>query len=126
MMRELGFTREGLASRPVSGLSGGERQGIAIGRAVYFQAEMLILDEPTNALSLTQSKRVLEIVRSAKARGLAILFISHNIFDAVAVADEIAVLDRGCVVRTFQRSEVSAIDLMEFMEATASMGGEQR
>jgi simple sugar transport system ATP-binding protein len=107
----------------VGGLSGGEQQGIAIGRASYFGASMLILDEPTTGLSLRQSKHVLEIVAATKEKGLAILFISHNIFDAVEVADDVAVLDRGVVVNQYLKSDITALSLMEFMENTAAGRG---
>jgi len=123
LLAELGYTRHGLATRPVGGLSGGEQQGIAIGRASYFGASMLILDEPTTGLSLRQSKHVLEIVAATKEKGLAILFISHNIFDAVEVADDVAVLDRGVVVNQYLKSDITALSLMEFMENTAAGRG---
>ncbi len=91
---------------PVGLLSGGERQGVAIARALYFEAKLLILDEPTTALSLTESEKVFNIIRPTKERNCSVLFISHNIYHAYDVADRFVILDRGQVVmeKTERRS----------------------
>jgi len=97
----------------VSCLSGGERQSIAIGRAVHFGAKLLILDEPTAALSVKESAKVLEYVREAKRRGLSVIFISHNIHHVYSVADRFTILDRGSNVGDFTREEVTPDELID-------------
>ena len=90
---------------PVAGLSGGERQSIAIARGVHFSARLLILDEPTSALSVTQTERVLDAVRSARDSGLAVIFISHNVLHVADVADRAVVLSRGRSVAERARAD---------------------
>ena len=82
-------------TRPVRTLSGGQRQAVAIGRAIYWQAQVLIMDEPTAALGVPEQRKVMELIRRLKAQGVAIIFISHNLTDIFAVADRILVLRRG-------------------------------
>ena len=83
------------AGEEVGNLSGGERQSIAIARAEHFGAKLVILDEPTSALSVKQTQMVLDYVKSAQARGLAIVFITHNMAHVKAVADRVTVMRRG-------------------------------
>jgi len=97
----------------VSNLSGGERQGIAIGRAMYFKAELLILDEPTLALSLIEARKVLDFIRKLKEGGKSCIIISHNIPDVYTVADKFIVIDRGEVVGEYRKSEISLEELIE-------------
>ncbi len=105
-------------------LSGGERQGVAIARAIYKQAELIILDEPTTALSLTETAKVFHFVRQVRAGGRSILFIGHNIHHVFDIADRFVVLDRGKVALTADRSQVkSAEELINFMEDVAHPGG---
>jgi len=117
-------TREALASigitissarEPVSGLSGGERQSIAIARGVHFSARLLILDEPTSALSVTQTERVLAAVRSARDQGLAVVFISHNVHHVAQVADRAVVLSHGRSVAERSRGEWRVEELSELI-----------
>ncbi|HET6518788.1 MAG TPA: ATP-binding cassette domain-containing protein [Geminicoccaceae bacterium] len=82
-------------TRPVRTLSGGQRQAVAIGRAIYWQAQVLIMDEPTAALGVPEQRKVMELIRRLKAQDVAIIFISHNLTDIFAVADRILVLRRG-------------------------------
>lgn len=89
----------------VSDLSGGERQAIAIARAVYFQSKLLILDEPTSALSLRESRRVMQYVEQARQAGVSVIIITHNVHSIHSVADKIVVLTRGTVVGLFGRSD---------------------
>jgi simple sugar transport system ATP-binding protein len=96
---------------PVGGLSGGERQSIAIARGVHFSARLLILDEPTSALSVTQTQRVLDAIRSARESGLAVIFISHNVQHVAAVADRAVVLARGRSVAERRCDEWTADEL---------------
>jgi simple sugar transport system ATP-binding protein len=88
----------------VKDLSGGERQAIAIARAVYFQSELLILDEPTSALSLKESRRVMQYVASARDAGVSVIIITHNVHSIHSIADQVVVLTRGSIVGSFTRA----------------------
>jgi simple sugar transport system ATP-binding protein len=125
LMREIGFTSKVFTPHSIVGqLSGGERQGVAIARAIYKKAELIVLDEPTTALSLTETAKVFHFVRQVRASGRSILFIGHNIHHVFDIADRFVVLDRGKVALTTDRSEVkSAEDLINFMEDVAHPGG---
>jgi ABC-type sugar transport system ATPase subunit len=81
--------------RPVRDLSGGQRQAVAIGRAIYWNARLLIMDEPTAALGVPEQRKVIELIRRLRDKGVAVLFISHNLGDIFSVADRIIVLRRG-------------------------------
>lgn len=123
LLRRLGFTSKVLdVNSPIAGLSGGEQEGVAIARALYFKARLLILDEPTTALSLTQSQQVLDLVFRARDAGVGILFISHNIAHAYGVGDHFLVLDRGEIVARFRRGEIPYADLVSYMESAAAGG----
>lgn len=80
---------------PVSNFSGGQRQAVAIGRAVYWDAQILIMDEPTAALGVPEQRKVIQLIHQLKAQGRGVIFISHNLQDIFAVADRIVVLRRG-------------------------------
>ena len=99
----------------VSILSGGERQAISIGRAIYFGAKLLVLDEPTAALSIKESHKVLDYVTSAKERGLSVIFITHNIYHVYSVADRFAILEHGEKLGDFNKDEVSAEDIIDII-----------
>ncbi len=81
--------------RPVRALSGGQRQAVAIGRAIHWNARVLIMDEPTAALGVPEQRKVVDLIRSLKAKGVGVIFISHNLADIFAVSDRIVVLRRG-------------------------------
>ena len=83
--------------RPVRALSGGQRQAVAIGRAIYWDARVVIMDEPTAALGVPEQRKVMELIRTLKSKGIGIVFISHNLADMFAVSDRIVVLRRGIV-----------------------------
>ncbi len=83
--------------RPVRALSGGQRQCVAIGRAIHWRARVLIMDEPTAALGVPEQRRVMDLIRTVKAGGVGVIFISHNLGDILAVTDRIVVLRRGIV-----------------------------
>lgn len=102
---------------PVAVLSGGERQSVAIGRALHFGAKLLILDEPTSALSIRETQQVLDFILEAKARGLSIVFITHNIHHVYSVADRFTVLERGCKVATLRKDEVTAEEIIEIVRS---------
>ncbi|GAG58198.1 unnamed protein product [marine sediment metagenome] len=99
----------------VSILSGGERQAVSIGRAIYFGAKLLVLDEPTAALSIKESHKVLDYVTSAKERGLSVIFITHNIYHVYSVAERFAILEHGEKLGDFNKDEVSAEDIIEII-----------
>ena len=94
--------------QPVGTLSGGERQCVAIARAVHFGAKVLILDEPTSALGVAQTSMVLKFVRQVRGKGLGLIFITHNVRHAYAVGDRFTVLNRGKTLGTFAKSEIGA------------------
>jgi simple sugar transport system ATP-binding protein len=103
------------AREKVGTLSGGERQSIAIGRAVHFGVKVLILDEPTSALSVAESRKVLEYTRNAKARGLAVIFITHNVHHVMEVADRYTIIRHGKKVGTYDREELTADDISDLI-----------
>jgi len=109
--RGAGITVESKANK----LSGGERQGIAIGRAMYFDADLIVLDEPTVALSLKEVQKVLSFVKRVKEQGKSCIFITHNIYHVYPVADRFVILDRGEVVATIKKGEVTLKELNEFL-----------
>lgn len=114
-VRDFGITRIDDGDRLVGGLSGGERQSLAIARAVYFGARVLILDEPTAALGVKQASHVLRIVNQAKKRGLAVIFITHQVTHAMAVGDHFAVLIRGAVAADFKKGERTREEITDLM-----------
>jgi simple sugar transport system ATP-binding protein len=123
MTQLMGFTSSAVTpDTPVKHMSGGERQGVAITRALHFEAELLILDEPTMGLSLSETAKVLDFVGDIKAAGKACLFIDHNIFHVHPVADRIVVLDRGRVAGQFSRGELSLEQLVAKLRQVAETG----
>jgi len=109
------------ADQLVGTLSGGERQSVAIARAKYFGARLLILDEPTSALGVKEAEIVLRYVRQARDEGLAVIFITHNINHAYEVGDRFTILDRGRSHGTFARTDVSRGQLLEMMAGGQSL-----
>jgi ABC-type sugar transport system ATPase subunit len=100
---------------PVKMLSGGQRQAIAIGRAIYWNARVLIMDEPTAALGVPEQRKVVELIGTLKAQGVAVLLISHNLHDIFAVADRIAVLRRGEMAGQRAVRETSGDEIVHLM-----------
>ena len=119
-VRELGITRIDDGDRLVGGLSGGERQALAIARAVHFGANVLILDEPTAALGVKEAAHVLRIVLQARKKGIAVIFITHNVVHALTVGDHFAVLIRGAKAADFRKGDKSREEITDLMA-----GGEQ-
>ena len=117
-------------SQAVGTLSGGERQCVAIARAVYFGAKVLILDEPTSALGVAQTSMVLKYIHQVRQRGLGVIFITHNVRHAYAVGDRFTVLNRGRTLGTYAKDEIGLDALQQLMagdkelqDLSAELGG---
>ncbi|HEV7719370.1 MAG TPA: ATP-binding cassette domain-containing protein [Arsenicitalea sp.] len=100
---------------PVSNFSGGQRQAVAIGRAVYWNAQILVMDEPTAALGVPEQRKVIALIKSLKAQGRGVLFISHNLQDIFAVADRIIVLRRGVLAGARNIAETNPDEVVRLM-----------
>ncbi len=123
MTQLMGFTSSAVTPETkVRTMSGGERQGVAIVRALYFQAELIILDEPTMGLSLSETRKVLNFVSEIKKAGKSCIFIDHNIFHVYPVADRIVVLDRGTVAGEFAKESLTMEQLIEKLHHVAQTG----
>lgn len=123
MQTAMGFTSAAVTPESVvKTFSGGERQGVAITRALYFKAELIILDEPTMGLSLSETKKCLEFVAGIKSAGKSAIFIDHNIFHVYPVADRIVVLDRGRVAGQFMKGELTLDELIDQLQLVAQTG----
>jgi simple sugar transport system ATP-binding protein len=107
--------------QPVGTLSGGERQAVAIARAVYFGAKVLILDEPTSALGVKQSGVVLRYVARARDRGLGVIFITHNPHHAYPVGDRFVILNRGRLMGDWRKNEIPRDELVWQMSGGAAL-----
>lgn len=113
-MRKMGISLRG-PDQAVGTLSGGERQTVAIARAVYFGAKVLILDEPTSALGVRQTANVLGTIDRVRKQGIGVVFITHNVRHALAVGDRFTVLNRGQTLGTAERGSVDAGGLQDMM-----------
>jgi simple sugar transport system ATP-binding protein len=123
MVGSMGFTSSAVApDSVVRTFSGGEKQGVAIVRALYFRAELIILDEPTMGLSLAERRKLLEFVRDIKHAGKSCIFIDHNVFHVYSVADRVVVLDRGVVAGEFSTKDITLEELMDKMYQVAQTG----
>ncbi len=109
-------------NRPVRDLSGGQRQAIAISRAVYWQAKVLIMDEPTAALGVPEQREVMDLIHRLKDSGVGIIFISHNLNDIFAVSDRIVVLERGRKAGERLISETDADEVVKLMMGAEGLG----
>ncbi len=110
----------GKLTLPVRTLSGGQRQAVAIGRAIYWQAEVLIMDEPTAALGVPEQRKVRELIQRLKAQAVGVIFISHNLVDIFAVADRILVLRRGRAAGERRTSETDHDEIVKLMVGAES------
>ena len=116
LKQEIGFRGVGIsADSPVAKLSGGERQGVAIGRAMHFEKDLIVLDEPTVALAIKEVRKVLDFVRNIKAQGKACVYIEHNLAHVHELADRLIVIDRGRIVGEFRQGEITLADLTGFL-----------
>jgi len=119
-MQKMGISLRG-PDQAVGTLSGGERQTVAIARAVYFGAKILILDEPTSALGVRQTSNVLATIDRVRKQGIGVVFISHNVRHALAVGDRFTVLNRGKTLGTAKRGEITPEELQELMAGGQDM-----
>ena len=126
LLRRVGITKNIPTTTPISALSGGERQAVAIARAMYFDSDLIILDEPTNNLGVAETRGVLNFVRGARDSGHSCIFIAHNIHHVFQVVSRIIVMRRGQIVaddidpRTTTIEEVERVitgeEIMEAVE----------
>ena len=101
----------------MAGLSGGQRQSVAVAKAVMWNSKLVILDEPTAALGVAQTRQVLDLVKRLGEQGLAVVLISHNLRDVFEVADSITVLRLGQNVAEFKRKETNQQQVVEAITA---------
>lgn len=123
MNDHMGFTSAAVhPDNVVTTMSGGEKQGVAITRALYFDAELVILDEPTMGLSLTETRKTLDFVGNIKKAGKSAIFIDHNIFHVYPIVDRLYVLDRGKVAGVYDKADISMEDLIDRLYRVARSG----
>jgi simple sugar transport system ATP-binding protein len=123
MSGHLGFTSGAVhPDNVVETMSGGEKQGVAITRALYFQARLVLLDEPTMGLSLSETRKTLDFVGSIKEAGGSAVLVDHNIFHVYPVADRLVVLDRGKVAGEFTPAEITLDNLIDRLYTVARTG----
>ncbi len=123
MVQSMGFTSGAVTPESaIMNFSGGEKQGVAIVRALYFQADLIVLDEPTMGLSLQETRKLIAFVKGIKQAGKAAVFIDHNVFHVYSVADRVVVLDRGKVAGEFLTKDITLNDLTEKMYKVAETG----
>jgi D-xylose transport system ATP-binding protein len=116
-LAELSVTTIGSVRQPVATLSGGQRQSVAVAKSVLWNSKLVILDEPTAALGVAQTRQVLDLVRKLGEQGLAVILISHNMNDVFEVADNITVLRLGHNVGEFKTSETTQREVVEAITA---------
>ena len=111
-LKSLSVTTISSVRRPVATLSGGQRQSIAVARAVLWNSRVVILDEPTAALGVAQTRQVLDLVKRLASQGLAVVLVSHNLHDVFEVANRISVLRLGRVVGVYERAETTQQEIV--------------
>jgi len=123
MKKLMGFTAKSITPEfIVKNMSGGEKQGVAIARALYYQSELIILDEPTTALSISETRKVLNFIKMIKEEGKSVVVISHTIYQIYPVVDRLVIMDRGRIVGEFKKEEVSMDELVEKLYMVAHTG----
>lgn len=123
MTQSMGFTSSAVNPESrVGTFSGGERQGVAIVRALFFDAEIIILDEPTMGLSLKETAKLVNFVRDIKKAGKSAIFIDHNVLHVYNIADRVVVIDRGRIAGQFSTKDITLDTLMEKMIRVAETG----
>lgn len=123
LMRRIGYTSKvWTPNSQVLKLSGGERQGVAISRAILFDSSLVMLDEPTTAMALSEQAEVMEFILDLKKQGKSVIFISHNPWDAHSVADRFVVLDRGRLVFDGPKGNMTADGFIKMLRDVARKG----
>ena len=123
MTQSVGFTSQAITpDSRVGTYSGGEKQGVAIVRALFFEADIIVLDEPTMGLSLKETDKLVNFVKGIKQAGKSAIFIDHNIFHVYNVADRVVVIDRGKIAGEFVTKSIGLDELMEKMVHVAETG----
>jgi simple sugar transport system ATP-binding protein len=123
LREEMGFTSTVITvNSDCTGLSGGEKQGVAIGRALYFDADLIIMDEPTMGLSLSETEKVLDFVKNIREQGKSCIFISHNILHIYDVADRFVIMDRGQIAADISKKDITMEELNKKMLILAKTG----
>jgi D-xylose transport system ATP-binding protein len=117
VLKDLSVTTLQSVRTPVASLSGGQRQSVAVAKAVLWNSKLVILDEPTAALGVAQTRQVLDLVRRLAEQGLAVVMVTHNMSDVMEVADYITVLRLGQTVAEFKKSETSQREVVEAITA---------
>lgn len=120
-LEEIGLTSVESSHQTAATLSGGERQSLAISRAIHFESRLLLLDEPLAALSVRETRRVLETIEAAKKKNLGVLYIDHNMDRVLPAADRVAIMHRGSISRIVHKGDLS---VSELTDAVASSGTE--
>jgi simple sugar transport system ATP-binding protein len=116
LLKSIGFRGVGITvDSTVAQLSGGERQGIAIGRAMHYDADLIVLDEPTAALAVKEVRKVLDFVRKIKESGRACVYIEHNLAHVHEIADRLVILDRGRIVSEVRPQDMPLAELTEYL-----------
>ena len=116
LLKSIGFRGVGITvDSTVAQLSGGERQGIAIGRAMHYDADLIVLDEPTAALAVKEVRKVLDFVRKIKESGRACVYIEHNLAHVHEIADRLVILDRGAIVSEVRPQDIPLAELTEYL-----------
>ncbi len=116
LLKQIGFRGAGIdADSSVGKLSGGERQGVAIGRAMHFDSDLIVLDEPTVALAISEVRKVLDFVRRIKSSGRACVYIEHNLAHVHELADRLVVLDRGKIAAEISRGDMTLTELTQYL-----------
>jgi simple sugar transport system ATP-binding protein len=115
LLKQVGISKNIPPETPIGSLSGGERQAVAIARAMHFDSDLIILDEPTVALAIKEVRRVLDFIQSIKAGGRSCIYIEHTLANVHEVADRLIVLDRGEIALDTPKSALSLSELTEFL-----------
>ncbi len=125
-LNALGIRRIRNARQLAGTLSAGERQALAIARALYFGARVLVFDEPTSALGVRESRRVLGLIANARSSGTAIIMVTHNVHQALEIGDSFAVLNRGRLAAAFRRGDRTDAEVLALMGGDDSENQEPR
>ena len=124
-LREVGLTSVESSRQTASTLSGGERQSLAISRAIHFDSQLLVLDEPVAALSVRETRRVLDAIEAAKEQKLGVLYIDHNMDHVLPAADRIIIMHRGTISRVVHKGDLTVDELTDAVAESGTAAGER-